>query len=75
MVGSCPPGSRFPRDEAKKVGEIHSPQLFAARVVSLAALGLPGGWGSLVFEEINHGLAHGKADVHIGLGIAAVVAV
>ena len=59
----------------KKDGEIHSPRLFAARVVWLAALGTPSGWGSLVFEEINHGLAHGETDVHVGLGIAAVVAV
>ena len=59
----------------KKVGEIHSPRLFAAKVLQVEALGPPGGRRSLVFEEINHGLAHGEADVHVGLGIAAVVAV
>jgi hypothetical protein len=59
----------------KKVGEIHSPRLFAARVVKVAAPGPPEGRGSLVFEEINHGLAHSEANVHVGLGIASVVAV
>ena len=75
MVGSCPQGVDSREMKPKKVGEIHSPQLFAARLVSLVALGPPGGRGSLFFEEINHGLAHGEANVHVGLGIASVMAV
>ena len=59
----------------KKVGEIRSPRLFAARVVKVATPGPPGSRGSLVFKEINHGLPHGEANVHVGLGIASVVAV
>lgn len=33
-----------------------------------------GGLGYQLFLQVNHGLAHGLAHVHVGLGITAVVA-
>ena len=48
---------------------LHLPEAALAPLLGVEVIYL------LVLQKIGHGLAHGQADIHIGLGVSAIVSV